>query len=185
MPPELFRLLLDEGFPSPRFDPAMLDPALEVVALRDFDQSLVNVKTPDWYLYLRADEAGFDALVTGDLSQSGQAEEMWTLTKTRLSVVTWRRAEEDPVVQWGQVMAYLTEVRRLIRDHGPSIVYLPSARLDTRQLSKAGDQLAIIAGEEGRSVGEIRRQAQRSVEDGLRSREELARFEDSLAPRYR
>jgi hypothetical protein len=185
VPPEVFRLLLDEGFPSPRFDPVALDPALEVVALRDFDESLVNVKTPDWYLYLRADEAGFNALVTGDLNQSGQAEEMWTLTKTRLSVVTWRRAEEDPVVQWGQVMTYLTEVRRLIREHGPSIVYLPSARLDTRQISKAGDQLSAIADEEGRAVGEIRREAQRSVEDALLRRDELPRFEDTFTSRRR
>lgn len=116
----------------------MLDPALEVVALRDLDRSLVNVRTPDWYLYLRADEAGFDALVTGDLSQSGQADEMWTLTKTTLSVVTWRRPMNDPVVQWGQIMAYLREVRRLIRERGPSIIYLPSARLNDDSLEKAG-----------------------------------------------
>lgn len=126
----------------------MLDPALEVVALRDLDRSLVNVRTPDWYLYLRADEAGFDALVTGDLSQSGQADEMWTLTKTTLSVVTWRRPMNDPVVQWGQIMAYLREVRRLIRERGPSIIYLPSARLNDDSLEKAGFKLSVIAREE-------------------------------------
>jgi hypothetical protein len=33
-------LLLDEGFPSPGFDPSLLDPLLEVVALRVFDDDV-------------------------------------------------------------------------------------------------------------------------------------------------
>lgn len=176
----MFRLLLDEGFPSPGFDPSLLDPDLQVVALRDFDASLVNMKTPDWYLYLRADEEGFDALVTGDLGQSGQADEMWTLTRTRLSVVTWRRAEPDPVVQWGQVMAYLPAIRRAILQDGPSIVSLPPARLERRQLGKAVAQLSVIAAEEGRAVAEVRREAQRSVREALLGRGQLARFENTL-----
>lgn len=61
---------------------------MEVVALRAFDRSLVGKATPDWYLHLRAAEDGFDVLVTADLRQSGQAEEMWALAHTSLSVVT-------------------------------------------------------------------------------------------------
>lgn len=174
-------MLLDEGFPSPGFDATVLDPALEVVALREFDKSLVGSGTPDWYLYLRADEAGFVALVTGDLRQSGQAEEMWALTRTRLSVVTWREPEDDPVVAWGQVIAYLPEVRRMIREHGDSIIYLPHARLSRKQLGKADDHLGVIASEEGRSVAEVRRQAEQAVREGLAERGELDRFQDTLA----
>lgn len=173
--------MLDEGFPSPGFDPTILDPALEVVALREFDKSLVGKGTPDWYLYLRADEAGFDALVTGDLSQSGQAEEMWALTRTRLSVVTWREPEDDPVVAWAQVIAYLPEIRRMIREHGDSVVYLPRTRLTTKQLGKASDHLGVIASEEGRSVADVRRQAEQAVRDALAERGELDRFQDALA----
>jgi hypothetical protein len=40
--------LLDEGFPSPGFDPTVLDPALAVVALQEFDRSLVGQRAPDW-----------------------------------------------------------------------------------------------------------------------------------------
>lgn len=154
---------------------------MDVVALRDFDAALVSKRIPDWYLYLRADEAGFDALVTGDLQQSGQADEMWALTRTKLSVVTWRAAEEDPVVQWGQVMAYLPEIRRMIAEHGPSIVSLPRARLTRSQLDKASAHLGVIADEEGRAVAEVRREAEQSVREALTARGELERFEAVLA----
>lgn len=130
---------------------------------------------------MRADEAGFDALVTGDLSQSGQAEEMWALTRTSLSVVSWRNPEDDPVVAWGQVIAYLPEIRRMIRHHGDSIVYLPHARLNTTQFGKSNDALGIIASQEGRSTGEVRRQAEQSVREALEARGELDRFEAALA----
>lgn len=172
--------MLDEGFPSPGFDPTILDPTLEVVALREFDESLVGKRTPDWYLYLRADESRFNCLVTGDLNQSGQAEEMWALTRTRLSVVTWRQPEDDPVVAWGQVIAYLPEIRRMVHEHGDSIVYLPRARLTTKQLGKASDHLGVIASEEGRSVAEVRRQAEQAVRDALAERGELERFQEAL-----
>jgi len=85
------RLLLDEGFPSPPgFRPETVDARVEVVALREFDQHLTGSSTPDWYLYLRANEAGFDALVTRDWHQSEQIEELWALSRTALSVVTWQ-----------------------------------------------------------------------------------------------
>lgn len=74
------KLLLDEGFPNPPgFDLATVDGSVEVIPLAVFDPNLIGVRTPDWYLYLRAHEARFDALVTRDLSQSQQPEEMWTL----------------------------------------------------------------------------------------------------------
>lgn len=158
-----------------------LDPWLQVVALRAFDASLVNVKTPDWYLYLRADEAGFDALVTRDLSQSGQAEEMWTLTRTELSIVTWKKPLEDPVVEWGQMMAFLPEIRRMLRDHGPSILYLPRPHLDKeRSLKKAGAALAEIGEQEGRETRDVREDAEQSVRAALSARGESLRFGQKL-----
>lgn len=156
---------------------------MEVVALRQFDRALVGKRTPDWYLYLRAHEACFDALVTGDLRQSGQAEEMWALTRTELSIVTWRLAEDDPVVRWGQVIAYLREIRRMITEHGPSIVLLPHARLGKSQVEKAKGHLGVIASEEGRSGQEVRHEAERSVREALSARGELDRFDGVLTKR--
>lgn len=120
-------------------------------------------------------------MVTGDLRQSGQADEMWALTRTNLSIVTWSSAEADPVVQWGQVMAYLAEIRRVINEHGPSIVSLPRARLHRRRAEKASAHLGVIAHEEGRAVADVRHQAEQSVREALQARGELARFEAVLA----
>jgi hypothetical protein len=66
-PPETrrLRLLLDQGFPKPpRSKLEDVDSSIEAVHLYDFDRSLSENGTPDWYLYCRAAEAGLDALVT-------------------------------------------------------------------------------------------------------------------------
>lgn len=52
-------------------------------------------------------------MVTRDWHQSAQGEEMWVLTKTTLSVVTWRRPLDDPVTEWGILIAHLREIRKL------------------------------------------------------------------------
>lgn len=174
-------MLLDEGFPSPGFDPAALDPGLEVTPLREFDLVLVNDRTPDWYLYLRADEANYNALVTRDWHQSGQAEEMWALTKTKLSIVTWQKPIDDPVVEWGQMMAYLPEIRRMISAQGPSVVFLPRPRLTKERLVKAVDALALLAREEGRSRREVVRGAGEAVEAWLEEQGQVGRFDDLLS----
>lgn len=171
------RLLLDEGFPSPPgFSPETVDVSVQVVALRDFDRDLTGARTPDWYLYLRADEAGFDALVTRDWRQSEQPEELWTLTRTRLSIVTWRRHIEDPIREWGQLLAYLPEVRRMISESGPSVVLLPSPRLGRDSLKKASDLLGALAATLAISNTELRHQARTNVLDELSRRGDAARF---------
>jgi hypothetical protein len=171
------RLLLDEGFPSPPgFSPATVDASVEVIALRDFDHSLTDTRTPDWYLYLRANDTRFDALVTRDWRQSEQPEELWTLTRTQLSVITWRRPIEDPIREWGQLLAYLPEVRRMITENGPSVVFLPSPRLGKNNFEKASDQLGVLATTLAISNRELRDQARTAVIDGLDRRGETARF---------
>jgi hypothetical protein len=175
------RLLLDEGFPSPPgFRPETVDATVEVVSLREFDSALTGSSTPDWYLYLRAHEAGFDALVTRDWHQSEQIEELWTLSRTDLSVVTWRRPIEDPVREWGQLLAYLPEVRRMIEDHGPSIVFMPSPRLDRKNLEKATGMLGQLARDLGISTQQVRDQAREIVREELVQRGEMERFGDRL-----
>lgn len=175
------RLLLDEGFPSPPgFRPDMVDATVEVIALRAFDRSLTCAAVPDWYLYLRAHEAGFDALVTRDWHQSEQIEELWTLSRTALSVVTWRRPVEDPVREWGQLLAYLPDVRRMVDESGPSIIFLPSPRLDRKNLAKATSMLGELAADLSISNQEIRDQARTIVVSELRARDEIDRFSGLL-----
>lgn len=175
------RLLLDEGFPSPPgFRPETVDATVEVVGLRAFDADLTGSSTPDWYLYLRAHEAGFDALVTRDWHQSEQVEELWTLSRTDLSVVTWKKPIEDPIREWGQLLAYLPEVRRMINQHGPSIVFLPSPRLDGRSIEKATGLMGQLATDLGISVKEVRDQARLVVDAELAARGEQDRYSAAL-----
>lgn len=176
------RLLLDEGFPSPPgFRPESVDATVEVVALRQFDANLAGSSTPDWYLYLRAQEAGFDALVTRDWHQSEQIEELWALSRTDLSIVTWKRPIEDPVREWGQLLAYLPEVRRMITENGPSMAFLPSPRLDRKNLEKATGMLGQLASDLGISTQQIRDQARAIIEEELDHRSERERFESLLS----
>lgn len=44
-------------------------------------------------------------------------------------MITRRRPIEDPIREWGQLLAYLTEIRRTITENGPSVVLVPSPRL--------------------------------------------------------
>jgi hypothetical protein len=165
------RLLLDEGFPSPPgFRPESVDATVEVTTLREFDATLTGSRTPDWYLYLRAHQAGFDALVTRDWHQSEQVEELWALSRTDLSVITWRRPIEDPVREWGQLLAYLPEIRKVLTESGPSIVFLPSPRLDQKSVEKATGALGRLAAHLGISNKQIRDQARHVIEEELVTR---------------
>ena len=167
------RLLLDEGFPSPPgFDVSVVDQSVEVRALRDFDDGLTGARTPDWYLYLRAAQAGFDALVTHDRDQLTQAEELWVISKTKLSLITWRKPIPDPLREWGQLLAYLPEIRRLIKQHGPSLVLLPTPRLSKKNLEKASNILGILAKEQSVSNQQVKTEARRAVVRELKRRGE-------------
>jgi hypothetical protein len=84
------------------------------------------VSTPDWLIYLAAQHSGdFDGLVTRDLAQIVQAEELVAIARTTMSMVTWRKPIEDPVTEWGQLLAYMPKVRQRIDERGPAIFILP------------------------------------------------------------
>lgn len=106
-----FRILLDQGFPKPtRFVIAELDQSVVVAHLSDFAPELAERSTPDWFIYCAAAEGGFDGLVVRDRSQLDQLAEMYVLSRLRtLSIVTWRKGIDDPVREWGQLLAYLPE----------------------------------------------------------------------------
>jgi hypothetical protein len=136
--------------------------------------------TPDWYLYLRAEEARFNALVTRDWRQSAQAEEMWALTRTQLSVVTWADPINDAVAEWGQLLAYMSEILKLIDSHGNCVVLLPHPRLNKRNVIRASEALGVLASDEGRSNNQVRNDARTAINAWLRHRGEIDRFADML-----
>ncbi len=175
------RLLLDEGFPPPPgFRINSVDKTVEIVTLREFEPSLTNSSTPDWYIYLRADEAGFGAFVTQDWHQSEQIEELWTLSQTTLSLIKWQKSSRDPIQEWGQLLAYLPEIQRMIKENGPSIIFLPSPRLSRNNIKKATAILGQFASNSDISNQRIQHQARQIVENELLNRNELDRYKNWL-----
>lgn len=184
-PPEnrRLRLLLDQGFPKPpRFNLEDVDSSIEAVHLYDFDRSLSENSTPDWYLYCRAAEAGLDALVTRDFSQAGQELEMYVLTRLpRFVVLAWRKRMDDPVREWGQLLAYLPEIKkRLAQPKAPKVVFLPDPSLTERNFRDPVQTLGEAAADRRISVEQVRREAREEVMEWLVVRGQLARFTQLL-----
>lgn len=96
------RLLLDQNFPRPPgFDLRTVESTVEAIHVYDQDRGLMEAGTPDWLIYMRAVQDGFDALVTRDWHQLEQPEELWVLSNLQLTVVSWRHPFNDPVAEWG------------------------------------------------------------------------------------
>ena len=110
---------------------------MEYVHLHDLDPRLAKVTTPDWMIYLIPEQASFTGVVTRDKSQLDQDEELVVLSRQRLGVVTWRRAVEDSVTEWGQLLAYMPLVVRMVERLGPRVVLLPEPRLDSHNVQSA------------------------------------------------
>ena len=111
-------------------------------------------------VYCVAAEAGFDGLVARDRSQLDQLAEMYVLSRLRgFAVITWRKAIEDPVREWGQLLAYLPEVKKKL-DNGPGkAIILPSPVLGSENVRNPVDTIGSEARNQKLSVEEIRRQA--------------------------
>lgn len=165
---ERYRFLLDENFPTPRFDPADVDQSVEYIGLHQFDPDLTS--TPDWLIYLRAAEAGFTGLVTRDISQLQQPEELLALMRTDLIIVTWRRPIEDALQEWGQMIAYMPEVlERLEREAKPAIFLLPKPQISVRNIERASSYMGKFAKAQKRSQQQIRDEAEGFMVDELRT----------------
>lgn len=183
LPPPEFRLLLDQGFPNPPdFAVRNLDATVDVVHLFNFDRRLSEASTPDWVLYCVAAQAGFDALVARDRSQLDQLVEMFTLSRLPgFAVVTWRRPIEDPVREWGQLLAYLPEVKKRLRDPKPRAILLPEPKLTADNVYDPRDALGTEARRQGISLQQVRSEARRAMHDWLdMTGEDPRRFDDLL-----
>lgn len=176
------RLLLDQGFPKPPgFRPEAVDQSLEVVHLSDFDRALSERRTPDWVLYCVAKEAGFDALVSRDFSQADQAAEMFALSRlTDFDVVTWRKRMDDPISEWGQLLAYLPLIRKHVASGPSRVVFLPEPSLSKRSFRSPKDVLGVIATQQRVSNAQVRAEARREIADWQAMEEMPGRFDRLL-----
>ena len=65
-----------------------------------------------------------------DRSQLDQLAEMYVLSRLQtLTVVTWRKGIEDPVREWGQLLAYLPQVKQRCLEAGGRAILLPAPTL--------------------------------------------------------
>ena len=167
-PPE-FRLLLDQGFPKPTgFVIEALDQSVRVSHLSDYAPDLAARSTPDWYVYCAAAEGGFDALVVRDRSQLDQLAEMYVLSRLpTLSIVTWRKGIDDPVREWGQLLAYMPDVKRRCLEGGGRAVLLPSPSLSNDSFHKPGDTIGIEARDRRVSTRQVHAAARAEIADWL------------------
>ena len=183
--PDRIRLLLDQGFPKPPgFDPSSVDHNLEWVHLWDWKRELSEVSTPDWVLYCEAASNGFTAMVTRDFSQADQAEEMLALSRLRdFHIITWRSGIDDPISEWGQLLAYLPKLRRHFAEQDAQVIRLPAPNLSAKNVERPKAYLAAIATSRGQSTQQVRREAEQSMKDWEGMRHGTAgRYTDQLFP---
>lgn len=166
------KALLDQGFPKPKFfDPVQLDRRVEYIHLSDFDRSLSETSTPDWMVNLVAEQAGFDIVVTADRHQLDQELEVVAIACTRLSLVTWRHRIDDPVVQWGMLVAYMPEIIKRIESGGPSIITLPRPNIShAKNVEKTSGIAQRYAVQTGSTASELRASVLPDMLDELKER---------------
>jgi hypothetical protein len=164
--------LLDQSFPKPPgFSVSSVDASLEVQHLSDYRPDLSAKSTPDWMVYWIAHHGAFDAMVTRDAKQRTQSVEMYVLSRLAgFSVITWRTAIEDPVTEWGQLIAYLPELQKkfandMSRARSGTIVLLPRPSLSADNLMDAGDQFGELANAQGISRAEAMRNSKAELRD--------------------
>jgi hypothetical protein len=149
------RFLLDQNFPNPAFNVEELDANVTYAHISAVAPELTRTGTPDWMIYLEASGAHFDGVVTRDASQAQQIEELVALHKTTLTLVTWRRKIEDPVLEWGQLLAYMPQVLAQMSDPRPRIIFLPAPRLDRASVVRPDALIHREAGRQGMSFPQL------------------------------
>jgi hypothetical protein len=162
------RLLLDQNFPKPRgFNLADLTTPIHATHVSSHDPGLTAPGVPDWLLYLRAADDGFDALVTRDRHQLDQPEELWVLANLRIVVVSWREPVNDAVAEWGQLLAYMPQLRRWVERQRPRVVLLPPPHLDEGDEVNPREALGRYAARNGRAVAEVLAETRSAVRSAL------------------
>ena len=168
-PPDRFSLLLDQGFPKPtQFAISELDRSVDVEHFSDFAPELAARSTPDWYVYCVAAEAGFNALVVRDRSQLDQLAEMYVLSRLKsLTIVTWRKGIDDPIREWGQLLAYLPQVKQRALEAGGRALLLPAPTLTSGSFHSPRETIGSEATARGISNAQVRREAEEEIADWL------------------
>lgn len=165
--PNRIRLLLDQGFPKPTgFDMAVVDRRVDAKHLYDWRADLSENSTPDWVVYCEAAWDGFTAVVTRDFSQSAQAEEMLVLSKLQsFHVITWSQRMDDPITEWGQLIAFIPRITPLVAQRKPSVIKLPVPHIKHDPMAQPKEALGLIAKSRALANHQVRSEARAYIED--------------------
>ena len=113
---------LDENFPQPilreAIDKFVL--GLHIVLLRDIDQTLLGAYQDD-ELVRELARRRVDGLITCDDSMVFRPEVLKAIDEARFSVVTCRRAGDDPVWASGLLLVHMPDVARRYRRDRPQL----------------------------------------------------------------
>jgi hypothetical protein len=108
-------------------------------------------------------------VVTLDRRQLTQSVEAVALAVTKINVVTWVNGDEDPVVLWGQLLAYMPQVCARLEAGRAWVFTIPNPRLGPRQMVRPNDLHAELERRDGTRFTQRRQDAERIM------RAELAR----------
>lgn len=181
----VLRFLLDQQFPKAPFEVQELDRSVAYEHLSDYVPQFSRTSTPDWMLHLIAAEGGFDGVVTIDAAQLTEETELMALALSGVSVVTWKGGEEDPVVLWGQLLAYMPQVAKELRMTSPIVVILPNPRLQRHDhIFKPGELARAMKRRDGTSFEERRARSVHLMTAELRKRD-LSHLERHLQGKRR
>lgn len=169
-PAQTLRLLLDQNFPQPVIDLSTVDATVSVTSLDAFDRALTRRGTPDWLIYLRAKQDGFNAVVTRDRSQLDDPEELVALLDSGMNVITWRQPVEDPMQEWGQLLAFMGLIKRRLDGQEGIVIQLPRPSLDSSQVATARSLIGQLSTARVISFPEIRESARVVMRSELTAR---------------
>jgi hypothetical protein len=72
-----------------------------------------------------------------------------------LSVITWRKQIADPVVLWGQLLAYLPQVAKRLSEIDRAVFILPEPSLVANNVRTPADHLGRLASQLKTSAPEL------------------------------
>lgn len=93
-----------------------------------------------------------------------------------LSFVTWKTSIEDPLTEWGQLMAYMPLVLRWIEEKGAHIFWLPKPTLESKSTIRARARAGQLASEGSMSYPELLAEARGTMRAELQNRKLLDRL---------
>ena len=93
---------------------------------------------------------------------------------------------EDPIREWGQLLAYLPEIKRVLRERGARAILLPAPTLQSGSLKNPVDTIGTDAAERGISQDQARREVRDEIQRWLDAHGlDRSEFASLLRPRRR